>query len=258
MKDQYFGDVNDFRKYGLLRCLTEGNRVSASVCWALTPSDGRSDGSKTEYLGNPGGWRSFDPELFTFLKRQVLERVDRRVSAIEASKLLPSCLFFAQEIPSDELARDRYFEKLRKVAADTHLVFFDPDNGLGVKSAPRGGPNSRKYVYPSELAPVFEGGQSILLYQHFPRRPRVEFTEALARSLCTLLGANRAVGFTTAHVLFLLIPQGEHWPALLEGTRRVERRWRGQIGVSLLCAPEFSHATPLESFDSRASAPAAS
>ena len=33
MKDQYFGDINDYRKYGLLR------PIIASSGWMLTPDD---------------------------------------------------------------------------------------------------------------------------------------------------------------------------------------------------------------------------
>lgn len=45
MKNQYAGDINDFRKYAILRALaTCGFRVT--VCWMLTPDDGGPDGRK--------------------------------------------------------------------------------------------------------------------------------------------------------------------------------------------------------------------
>ncbi|CAA9432540.1 MAG: hypothetical protein AVDCRST_MAG37-733 [uncultured Rubrobacteraceae bacterium] len=50
MKNQYFGDVSDYRKYGLLRVLSSEGEISTGVCWMLTPSDGRTDGRKLEYL----------------------------------------------------------------------------------------------------------------------------------------------------------------------------------------------------------------
>ena len=46
MKDQYFGDVNDFRKYGLLRLLTLQDGLRLGVCWMLTAPDGRPDGRR--------------------------------------------------------------------------------------------------------------------------------------------------------------------------------------------------------------------
>ena len=39
VKDQYFGDVNDFRKYGLLRVLAGSDRLRLGVCWMLTARD---------------------------------------------------------------------------------------------------------------------------------------------------------------------------------------------------------------------------
>src|SRR5689334_17138573 len=44
MKHQYFGDVNDYRKYGLLRSIQKEAGLRVAVCWMLTPNDGRSDG----------------------------------------------------------------------------------------------------------------------------------------------------------------------------------------------------------------------
>jgi hypothetical protein len=40
MKDQYFGDINDYRKYGLLRILSGmrcsgQSNISAAICWML-------------------------------------------------------------------------------------------------------------------------------------------------------------------------------------------------------------------------------
>ena len=39
MKNQYFGDINDYRKYGLLRILTNGGEIKTAVCWMLTTDD---------------------------------------------------------------------------------------------------------------------------------------------------------------------------------------------------------------------------
>lgn len=45
MKGQYFGDINDYRKYGLLRALQSSGEGSLLVAWMLTPDDGRPDGN---------------------------------------------------------------------------------------------------------------------------------------------------------------------------------------------------------------------
>jgi hypothetical protein len=67
MKNQYFGDINDYKKYGLLRKLMGRKNIHISVCWMLTQDDDRTDGSSVEYIHQPQKWRAYDPELFDSL-----------------------------------------------------------------------------------------------------------------------------------------------------------------------------------------------
>ena len=94
MKDQYIGDVNDYRKYGLLRGLSQEGRFRLGVSWMLTPNDGRSDGSFTQYLSSPAQWRHFDPPLFDSLTRALASPSGRSVSQVPDLGLLPGALFF--------------------------------------------------------------------------------------------------------------------------------------------------------------------
>jgi hypothetical protein len=50
MKDQYFGDINDYRKYGLLRAILDSGRFKLFIAWMLTPDDGTTDGKFISYL----------------------------------------------------------------------------------------------------------------------------------------------------------------------------------------------------------------
>lgn len=52
MKHQYVGDINDYRKYALLRALSSGGTNQVGVCWMLTPDDGGADGAKLAYPGS--------------------------------------------------------------------------------------------------------------------------------------------------------------------------------------------------------------
>ena len=56
MKDQYFGDINDYRKYGLLRAIVRTSGMRLMVAWMLTPDDGSTDGKFVSYLEHPGKW----------------------------------------------------------------------------------------------------------------------------------------------------------------------------------------------------------
>ena len=62
MKNQYFGDVGDYGKYGLLRFIAKRG-VTIAVNWYLTPDDQSNDGNIRGYLTNDRD-RKYDPELF--------------------------------------------------------------------------------------------------------------------------------------------------------------------------------------------------
>jgi hypothetical protein len=50
VKHQYFGDINDYRKYGLLRTLCRGLDLDLLIAWMLTPGEDTTDGRFTSYL----------------------------------------------------------------------------------------------------------------------------------------------------------------------------------------------------------------
>ena len=50
MKDQYFGDINDYRKYGLLRAITASSGLRLLVVWMLTPDEGSTPPPRTVSL----------------------------------------------------------------------------------------------------------------------------------------------------------------------------------------------------------------
>jgi hypothetical protein len=72
MKNQCFGDLNDYLKYGLLRVIAIDTGMRTSICWMLTPDDSRPDGKETGYLGRPSDFRPYDPPLFDVLKAAVM------------------------------------------------------------------------------------------------------------------------------------------------------------------------------------------
>lgn len=233
MKDQYFGDVNDYRKYGLLRALLANNTLDHALCWMLTPSDGRSDGKFVNYLGAPARWRHFDPSLFEFLWSTVLEGRRRAVRELERSSLLPRTVYHSPIIPDDLHGRKRYFEEFSQTSRVSDLVFFDPDNGLEVTSVPRGRRGSSKYLYWSELHDTYQSGPSVLTYQHFRREKRDHFITRMAHECSNLTRAPWIGAFTTSNVLFLLLPQDRHASALQDAARHVHTTWLGQVSFEL-------------------------
>ena len=145
MKNQYFGDINDYKKYSLLRLLGGDGQIETVVCWVLTENDSKTDGNRIAYLEQPDTWRKYDPVVFEHLREHVLERRIRDIDVIERGDILTKCRFFSDIIQDDNRQRDLFFNKFFKFAEGADLVFFDPDNGLEVKSVPRGKKRSSKY-----------------------------------------------------------------------------------------------------------------
>jgi len=229
MKNQYFGDINDYRKYGLLRAIIQAGKLSALVAWMLTPDDGSGDGKFVSYLENPRRWSWHDPKLFTNLKELLADPVGRRVRLIEESDLLPGATYYSAIVPDTVWERSAWFETLRERAFGSDLVFLDPDNGLEVKSNPYGGKSSSKYLYWREVESLWSLGKSLLIYQHFIRENRANFTRRMMEALKDKTPGSVVGAFSTSHVLFLLALQPEHHPAHGPIIEAVQRSWAGQI-----------------------------
>ena len=146
MKNQYFGDLNDYRKYGLLRALQTSGTLKLLVAWMLTPNDGGSDGRLRSYLRRPDQWKQFDQELYQGLASLLESARDPHVSLLERSDLLPRASFFSQLVPDRRGDRDIWRAALCHTASTQDLVFLDPDKGIEVPSKPVGRKGSSKYV----------------------------------------------------------------------------------------------------------------
>lgn len=208
MKHQYVGDINDYRKYALLRALSAGGANRIGVCWMLTPDDGGADGGKLAYLAKPEQHRRFDPELFDILAHAAAEPDRRRLQSIEDSRAIAGAAYYNETLPDDAAGRAAFMERCTSQFSDADLVFFDPDNGLEV-SLPKGRKNSSKYLYLDEVAAFYEAGKSLLTYQHFPRIERKAFLAACTERLRGVAPGCAVWAFTTSHVVFLLLVHPE-------------------------------------------------
>lgn len=145
MKVQYFGDVNDYQKFALLRALARGG-FRIGVIWMLTPDDRGSDGGNRSYLRQPDKWRSLDPELFDAMKCVPTQPKPTDMQRIECEGIVPGAVFFDDATPTNRDDRFAWHANAMSATADADLAFFDPDNGLSVTSYPKGRKNSAKYV----------------------------------------------------------------------------------------------------------------
>jgi hypothetical protein len=235
VKNQYFGDINDYRKYGLLRILTNHGQIRTAVCWMLTPDDGRGDGGFIDYLEDGDKWRHFDEPLFDVLRELVLGQNLRDVRGAETSAVLPASRFAPGFLPDDADGRVRYFDAFVELARGCELVFFDPDNGIEVKSKPYGRKDSSKFLYWREMERLWSAGHSLLIYQHFPRAKRDAFVGNKARELMERTRAPEIISFRTRHVVFFLVAQADRLEFFKDRSEKVGRVWKRQILVGRHC-----------------------
>jgi hypothetical protein len=231
MKNQYYGDISDYKKYSLIRLLTGGGEIRTAICWELTEDDALRDGGRVNYLRQPLEWRKYDPVVFDWLREDVLIKGERKVENVEKSKIFSNCIFFDQLLKDSDLDRKRFFQEFSVFSQGADLIFFDPDNGIEVKSVPRGKNNSSKYIYWHELRQFYQSGKSLLIYQHFPRRNRKHYVDDIVSKVFKMIGPSAVFEYLTSNVLFLLVPQ-ENQEAYYRGKNRlVVRNWKDLIKV---------------------------
>lgn len=232
MKNQYFGDINDYKKYSLLRLLSRYGQIETVICWILThDDDDGSDGNRIKYLQQPDKWRGYDPALYNYLREYVFRRGIRDVKIIETPDILTNCRFYSEIIEDNIELREVYFNRFLEFAKGADLIFFDPDNGLQVKSVPLGRTNSSKYLYWSEVKISYRAGHSILIYQHFPRMQRESYIHNLVQQFKAITNVGRIFYYKTRHVVFFLLPQPKHEELFIESNANILNAWGKTISI---------------------------
>ena len=222
MKNQYFADINDYLKYGLLRVLTWRTELRLGVCWMLTADDGRPDGGKTRYLDQAAAWRSYDPPLFDMLQVAV-QTGERNISAVETGQILPGAIYYSELLRDNRDARLQYFEGLGPGTSSADLVFFDPDNGMEVRSKPKGLKDSAKYLYWDEVKRFAATGKSLIVFQHFARVNRDRFIADLRARFAAECGVSHICVLVTSNVAYFVVAAPAHEHLLREACCRACR-----------------------------------
>lgn len=229
MKNQYFGDVNDYRKYALIRILCGMGDFRTSVCWMLTDKDSSGDGRKLSYLSAPEKWRGYDPELFDILRECV--QSDRHVARAERHTIIPGASYYTKMLTDNPEERSDYFAGFFRGSKGADIIFFDPDNGIEVPSVQRGNRGSCKYIYWNELQEAYKQNVSLVIYQHFPRVERRAYATRLCDSVRRNLSVDHCLLFKTPTVLFLLAPARRHGKHFQKANNAVRQRAERLIEV---------------------------
>jgi hypothetical protein len=234
MKNQYFGDINDYRKYGLIRLLSNHGELCVGMCWMLTESDDRTDGKFTDYLAKARTYRQYDEALFDSLKECLSRPEGRYVCNAEDRSMIPRAVYYDAVLAASSGERRRYFEEFERLTQNCDLIFFDPDNGIEIRSKRKGTKDSCKYLYWDELEQAYASGKSVLVYQHFKREKRETTISSLSSEAQRRLGVSQVFAFRTPHVLFLLMSQPAHQAHFQQQAEKIATRWRSQITVEYL------------------------
>ena len=207
MQDRYAGDIGDFGKFGLLKALlAEG--VSLGVNWyKADPPESERDRDTGTFL-HEDGKHKINPKYFVCDEplagalREISESDVRSIARLEQAALLnPGKTVYYHEVIS-VAGRYQWHNNALETLAPCEIVFLDPDNGLSVKSVGKGSAKSVKYVWDEELSDYLRRGQSVVLYNHRPRKkPEIFFPEFKER----LLGIE---GVSNKHISVLTCPKG--------------------------------------------------
>jgi hypothetical protein len=230
MRNQFFGDVNDYIKYGLLRAICDPQQLPLAVCWMLTVDGDTNDGRRTGYLDQPQSWRHMDPHLYDLLGAAV--RAKRRtVTWAREHHLLPEACYHERIVPPGGPEREAYFGELWEIAPHSQIVFFDPDIGIEVPSVGYYSRRSPQYVCWSELREAYDRGLSVLVYQHYPRKKHDIFAAETIAELGQRLQAEDVWGYSTSSVLFLLAAQPRHTDLVAARSQQFAMRWGAYVHV---------------------------
>ena len=171
MQNRYAGDVGDFGKLGMLRCI-ESCGIKIGVNWYLVEDESHNqDGKHVGYLRD-NKFIGLDEELRNALNSLVVNN-RRSINNIEKLQLLQSDIYYNDVLKAvngsvKELRSDWHKEGLSKLR-DAELVFMDPDNGLLPPSVSAGSVKSIKYVTKDEIVDYYQAGYSVVFYSHRTR-----------------------------------------------------------------------------------------
>ena len=228
MKHQYFADITDYKKYSILRFLSQEEQNSLFIHWMLTPDDQSSDGRHITYLQDSDTWRKYEPDIFDSFTRHLNDK-NRSLNVVEDESYLSNATFFNHSIPDEAGGREQAMKSAISLL-NHDMVFLDPDNGMEVTSVSYGKKGSSKYVYWHELKSFFDAGSSVLLYQHFARVKREPYITSQVEKMKERIGTNTIVVFQTSWTAFFLLLQDKHLH-FINGLEDFQNKWESEIVV---------------------------
>ena len=184
MQDRYAGDIGDYGKIGLLKCL-QAHGFTIGVNWYRVPEmdiEKNKDGTFKQDDGKyliPEKLKECDPNLAEALTK--IAQGDRSVNAIQNAALIPGAVYFDEYLTVD--GRKEWNERAFDLFKNADLIFMDPDNGLLVKSVGKKSAKSVKYAFYEEVKAFIDDGKSVLVYNHRCRKPERQYFDDIDNKL---------------------------------------------------------------------------
>ena len=185
MQDRYAGDIGDYGKIGLLKCL-QARGFTIGINWyrVSTPcSEKKADGTFKQKDGKhliPDSLRVCDPSLADTLTK-IAKSSSRSVTAIQEEELVPNAVYYDEYLTLE--GRFEWHKKAMMKFENVELVFMDPENGLLVKSVGKRSARSIKYVFYEEVKDFIKSGKSVLVYNHRCRKPERKYFDDIEERL---------------------------------------------------------------------------
>ena len=254
MRNEFFGDVRDFYKYGILRTLQDaledwdasGER-KILIVWMLSANGGKKNNKKSRFVYLEDQYecfyRDYDEDIYVFLRKNLKEEEKvPDVRLIEDSGIFnhKRVVFFREKVPTHGFASGKRKEWQGKIIREIDrtkavLVFLDPDTGIRLH--PRGYKYPFKYASLEEIKCFWKAGCSVLIYQHYPRDKSVleyKIFES-AKSVKRILSPSHvqvAIIRTLRDACFILAIQRGHKNWISRALRMIEKKRKFGITVS--------------------------
>jgi hypothetical protein len=155
MQNKYFGDIHDLYKYILLKNISMYK--SLGIHWCLVPNDKKSDGNKKLTVKE----KEKCVELYDVIKNSKSKDINNIKPFFKNSTRYYDNLLVEQN--NVKIYGEEAFAKLKKM----DIIFFDPDNGIEVKSTNKN--NLFKYLSCDLIKKFGDNGNSLIIYQHSDR-----------------------------------------------------------------------------------------
>lgn len=230
MKNQYFGDEHDFKKYMMLRSfIKEDANIELLIAWYLTKDDEKNDGNKRTYLSNEKKekFKSADKELFDWLQTMSEQEIKVDLEEYDLPVLCSHTKYYGEPIDTHvKNERNKWFQGLMQESKSADIVFLDPDNGIRYNNN-----NSNKHVYFDEIIKLWDNDKSLIIYQHAPYVNREVFIYGTMTKLSHELGGSPFIATVySPHVMYFFVLKKEHKVYFTE-MKENYKQWKGLLSI---------------------------